>query len=287
MNRGYKQFLLIALIGLGSAFDIVAQDSLMSATKLQAAYYKDQHGQERIQAKLLLKAERYEPFANAEIQFFAVGDTSNVLLGKMMTDDKGEAVYLIEKDAKAYSDSTGQSAFEVTYEGNPTAKGASKDIQVKAADLKVSFFQDDTTKFIAVEAFEGGDGGTATPIAALEIALFIKGTFSYLPIAKDVTGEDGKLIVPFPVQMPGDTIGILNIVAKIEDNDVYGNVESWGKINWGQPVPIAPETKRGLGDTDAPLWMVYTLIVLLSAVWLHYAYVIFLIIKIKLSKHLV
>ena len=55
-----------------------------------------------------------------------------------------------------------------------------------------------------------------------------------------------------------------------------------GKINWGIPVPLAEEKRRGLGDTDAPLWMVYTLIILLSAVWFHYLYVIYMIIKIKI-----
>ena len=88
----------------------------------------------------------------------------------------------------------------------------------------------------------------------------------------------------FPVTMPGDTMGVLTIISKIEDDDFYGNLESIGKINWGQPVPLANEKHRGLGDTDAPLWMVYTLIVLLSVVWFHYFYIIFGILKIKLSR---
>jgi hypothetical protein len=285
MNSGYKPLLWMVLIAFGFGSDIIAQDSLMSATRIQAGYYKDQDGMERIVAKLLLKKDRYEPFANAELLFYAVADTSNVLLKKITTDDKGEAIYMLEDDAKGYSDSTGQSAFVVEYEGNPTAKASSKDLQVKAAHLKVSFFQEDTSKFIAVEAFEIASDETSIPIAGVEIGVFIKGTFSYLNFFKDVTAEDGKLIVPFPVEMPGDTLGVITIAAKIEDNDLYGNVEAWGNINWAHPVPLAVEARRGLGDTDAPLWMVYTLIVRLSAVWFHYAYVIFLVIKIKLAKH--
>ena len=90
--------------------------------------------------------------------------------------------------------------------------------------------------------------------------------------------------VEFPVNMPGDTLGVLTIVAKIEDSDTYGNVTAQGDINWAQVVPLAKLPHRGLGDTDAPLWMVYTLIILLSAVWFHYLYVIYLIVKIKLAK---
>ncbi|MFZ1677832.1 MAG: hypothetical protein WAT91_11195 [Saprospiraceae bacterium] len=286
MKNGYKHIWLIAFVALVAAVDIMAQDTTMSTTKIQAAYYKDQNGQKRIVAKLLIKKERYEPFANMEVQFFAVSDTSKILLEKIITDAKGEAVYLLQDQDKSYAGPAGQSAFEVMYEGNPDAKSAVKDIEVKAADLKVSFFQEDTSKFIAIEAFEVSSADSLTPIAGIEIGLFIKGMFSYLSLVKDVTGTDGKLIVPFPRDMPGDTLGVITIAAKIEDNDVYGNVESWGKINWARPVPLVVEAKRGLGDTDAPLWMVYTLIVLLSTVWLHYTYVIFLVIKIKLAKHL-
>jgi hypothetical protein len=285
MNSGYKPFLMVTLMALISVTGIMAQDTLISSTRIQAAYYKDQDGMERIAAKLLIKAERYEPFANAELQFFAVSDTSNVLLEKITTNDKGEAVYMLKAEDKGYTDSTGLMSFVVEYAGSPTTNDASKDLQVKAAYLKVSFFQEDTSKFISVEAFEKGSDDSPIPIAETEVGLYVKGTFSYFNIAKEVTTPDGKLIVPFPVQMPGDTAGVITIVAKIEDNDVYGNVEAWGEINWARRVPLAVEARRGLGDTDAPLWMVYTLIVLLSAVWLHYAYVIFLIVKIKLAKH--
>jgi len=287
MNNGHKPLLMIVLVALVALSDIKAQDTLMSPTRIQAAYYKNQDGMERIAAKLMIKAERYEPFANAELHFFIVSDTSNVLLEKISTDGIGEAVYMLNEEDKAYADSAGLMSFVVEYAGGPTARDASQDLQVKAADLKVSFFQEDSSKFIAIEAFETGPDDAHIPIADIEIGLFVKGTFSYFSFAKEVTDQDGKLIVPFPIEMPGDTMGVITIVAKIEENEVYGNVEAWGKINWAHPVPLAVEARRGLGDTDAPLWMVYTLIVLLSAVWLHYAYVIYLIIKIKLAKHAV
>ena len=229
MNRGYKTIILAALIAFVPGLALWAQEAELSSTKMQAAYYKDQEGLERIVARLLIKSERYEPFVNMEVSFFVAADTSKILLEKMTTNEKGEAVYILQ-------------------------------------------------------AFETSGVDSTSPVAAVEIGLYIKGTFSYFSIAKDVTDETGKLIVPFPVEMPGDTLGVITIAAKIEDHDLYGNIESWGNINWAKPVPLASEARRGLGDTDAPLWMVYTLIVLLSAVWFHYAYVIFLVIKIKLAK---
>ncbi len=275
--------LLILSITVFTSWVSQAQDSTMAKTKLQAAYYKEPSGQQHIGAKLLKKIERYEPFANAELEVFVVHDTSSTLLQTVVTDAKGEAMYMLDENVTP--DSSGMMAFKISFKGDATAEGDDKEFQVSPAELKVTFFQEDTSKFIAVEAMTTDGAGGKTPIPELEIGVYIKGTFSYFSIAKDVTGADGKLIVPFPVTMPGDSLGVVTVAAKIEDNDIFGNVESWGTINWARPVPVVAETRRGLGDTDAPLWMVYTLIVLLSAVWFHYAYVIFLIIKIKLAKH--
>jgi hypothetical protein len=91
----------------------------------------------------------------------------------------------------------------------------------------------------------------------------------------------GATSIDFPVTLPGDSAGMLTVVAKIEDNETYGNIEASGKINWGKPLPPEIVVKRGLGDTNAPLWMVYTLIVLLSLVWFHYMYVIFTVFRIR------
>ena len=65
---------------------------------------------------------------------------------------------------------------------------------------------------------------------------------------------------------------------------IYSNGRSYC-VNYTSKVPSQPnvvvEKRRGLGDTDAPLWMVYTLIVLLSVVWFHYLYVFFIMYKIN------
>jgi hypothetical protein len=150
--------------------------------------------------------------------------------------------------------------------------------------LEVSFFQKDTIKSIEVNVSKVGLDDQITPIKDLDILFYIQGTFSQLTFGKEKTDENGIVKLEFPVDMPGDSAGVLTIVAKIEEDDVYGTIESRGRINWGIPVALAKEENRGLGDTDAPLWMVYTLIILLSAVWFHYMYVIFMIIKIKLVR---
>ena len=119
------------------------------------------------------------------------------------------------------------------------------------------------------------------PVNELKIQFYVPRTFSLLKVGES-TLSDGSASIDFPVTLPGDSRGGLTIVAKIEDNETYGNLEASGKIDWGKPSPPEIIVKRGLGDTNAPLWMVYTLIVLLSGVWLHVVYIIILIIRINI-----
>ena len=91
--------------------------------------------------------------------------------------------------------------------------------------LQLSFFQKDTIKYIEVNVNELDFDKQKTPLSDMEIKLSVKGTFSNLNFAKENTDENGKVIFEFPITMPGDTIGNLTIVSKIEDNDVYGNIE--------------------------------------------------------------
>ena len=284
MNMRYKNFLFIIIIALFSNSTLLAQSEKKKTTKIRVEYFNKNNTNEYLLVTLRIKEDRYIPFEDATVLIYSVGDTSNVLLDKVVSNYKGEAKFYISDDPNIYRDSTGQMTFEAEYVGDDMIKGDKKSISIKKVNMEVSFFQKDTIKYIEVNVNELSFDKQETPLSDIEVKLSVKGTFSNLKFAEENTDENGKIIFEFPVDMPGDTIGNLSIVSKIEDHKVYGNIESEGKINWGKIVPLPPEKHRGLGDTDAPLWMVYTLIILLSAVWFHYIYVIFLFIKIKMAR---
>ena len=284
MNNWYRYIFIIGLIATFTTSNALAQKAKKKTTRIRVEYFKNNNKTESLVATLRVKEERYVPLTDVLVRFYSINDTSNVILDKIRTNEQGEAILIIEGSPKIFKDSLGLMNFEVEYIGNTSTKGSKRKISVKQANLDVSFFKKDTIKYIEIEANEIGQNGLPQPLKNIDIMLYIKGTFSLLNFANQETDENGRVKVEFPIDMPGDAVGVLTIVAKIEDAKNYGTIESRGNINWGIPVPVVKEKQRGLGDTDAPLWMVYTLIILLSAVWLHYLYVIFLIIKIKLVK---
>lgn len=284
MKYLYRHIIVICLIVLIAHGNVFAQKVKKKTTRIRVEYFKDHTKTETLVATLKVKEKRYSPLSDVIVLFYFINDTSNVLLDKIRTNAQGEAIFVFADNPKVFKDSLGIMTFVVEYNGSTSLKGANRKIDVKQANLDVSFFQKDTVKYIEVDVNAIDSDNQMSPISGLNILLYIKGTFSLLNIGKEKTNENGKVEVEFPIDMPGDTVGVLTIVVKIEEDKLYGTIESRGTINWGIPVPLVQEKHRGLGDTDAPLWMVYTLITLLSAVWFHYLYVILMIVKIKMVK---
>ena len=282
MNNLNRYILTFGLLTIITAGDLIAQEK--KTTRIAVEYIKNYDKTESLVATLRIKDPKYIGLENAIVQFYSVYDTSKVLLDKIRTNNNGEAIFLIENNPKILRDTSGIMGFEVEYLGNKSTKSSKKKLSAKQSNLEISFFQKEDVKSIEARASEIGVDGNLVPIDDEDLKFYIKGTFSLLDFAEATTDKNGIAQVEFPVDMPGDTAGVLTIVVKLEEHKSYGTVESRSKMNWGIPIEPVKEKQRGLGDTDAPLWMVYTLIILLSAVWFHYFYVIFMIIKIKLAK---
>jgi 5-hydroxyisourate hydrolase-like protein (transthyretin family) len=282
MNKFIKNILIISLITSIATGYVHAQKKKKKTARIQVEYYKTFDKTEKVIATLIVKEKRYVPLNDAVVQFYSINDTSRVLLDKIRTDKDGKAAFILGGSSKLIKDDDGVLTFEVEYNGNASIKSAKRKIAIKQGDIEISFFQKDSTKSIEVRATKFDSDDQIIPAENVNILFYIQGTFSLLNFGKEKTDENGIVQIEFPIDMPGDTAGVLTIVAKIEEHRTLGSIESKANINWGVPIQPVVKKQRGLGDTDAPLWMVYTLITLLSAVWFHYLYVIYLIVKIKL-----
>jgi hypothetical protein len=222
------------------------------------------------------------PVSDIPIDFFNLTDSSEVLLGNALTNEDGNAVYTVKKDSDLLWDQEIGYRFSVSFDGNEKFKSASKEISIREARIEINFDEIDSIKVIVANAYEIDlSSSERIPLDGVDLSFYVPGSFSLYRIGEGVL-TDGTCTVDFPVSLPGDFNGNLTITAKIEESDDYGFVEVSAIKDWGTArEPANPEERRGLGDTDAPLWMVYTLIVLLSAVWIHYIYVFVVIYLIK------
>ena len=222
------------------------------------------------------------PVPGLPIDFYTFNDSAEVLLGKVVSDQNGESAFTITEGIDLLLNNENGYSFKASFGGNENFKKASKEISIIEVDIQITFKEVDSVKVISAKAYEIDQSSSEKiPLDGIDLSFYVPGSFSLYKIG-DVELKDGVGEVEFPVTLPGDSEGNLTIIARIEDSDDYGFVESSAKKDWGRVrEPVVLEERRGLGDTDAPLWMTYTLIVLLTAVWIHYLYIFVVIYLIK------
>ena len=93
--------------------------------------------------------------------------------------------------------------------------------------------------------------------------------------------DAGEGTFEFPKNIPGDENGHLKIFVRLEENEVYGDVEKTASAKWGNHRSGFIEPVRSLWTSGAPIWMITTLIILLAGVWSHYLYAVIQLIKIR------
>ncbi|MFC2123334.1 hypothetical protein ACFLU5_00875 [Bacteroidota bacterium] len=222
-----------------------------------------------------------QPVPGVSLDIYSITDTSDVFIGSLPTDDGGSAILEIDKEIKYFKNPAGEKEFLVRFDGDDRYKSGSNKVRVRDALLAIDFIEVDSVKTILATAYEINIDGEKTPIENEDIYFYTPGSFSLLNLGEEEL-EDGQCMINFPVTLPGDSVGNVTIIARIEDSDDFGSVEIQKIKDWGTPrIPVIIESRRGLGDTDAPLWMVYTLIVLLSVVWFHYMYILYVVYLIK------
>lgn len=282
MNRNkIVPIILILTVILG--FDFIAQAGELIKPRLDATFLKLTDGTKSVTLSMSARIDdKRVKIKDASIKVFALNESGKTELGTVVTDYKGIAVLKINPDVSLPKDHEGYYTFEAQFPGNQKLDIASASVHVKDVFLSMSFDTKDSTKNVIVKVSSINEKGETIKVGSVPVEFYIKRLFCMYRFGGEKTDSTGTCVAEFPKNMPGDTAGMVLVIAKILENETYGTVETSQSFTGGTPLMIEPKPKRGLGDTDAPLWMVYTLIVLLSGVWLHVIYVISLVIRINI-----
>jgi hypothetical protein len=173
-------------------------------------------------------------------------------------------------------DEEGYITFTAVFEGNQSLNPTEAELTIKEARITVGFSVVDDTRMIDYAGFVTGPDGEEIPLADDDIYLYVPRMFSDMKIADGWLEEEGTGSNEFPGTLIGDSTGNVTIIARIEEHYDYGDLEASADIDWA--IPKRPhesyESRRELWTPIAPLWMIVTLIIMLTGVWGHYIYAI-------------
>jgi hypothetical protein len=286
-------FLLISFLFTGIQ-PLLAQDSTAVAeekadatikTKMSLTASQFPDGIIQLNALLRSKIEgSYQKTPGQKVAFFLVNDAAEeIALGDTVSAQDGVAKFKFNTNGKTTNKDCSFS-FLARYDGNDHMNGSESDLLLKPAKLVMEPIEGDSTYTIKLLATALSADGPK-PIEKASVAVYVKRMFSSLKVADGETDADGMVEVDFPKGLSGDQNANLNITAKIEETEEYGNLEASMIKAWGKPVSYEiTELPKALWSDHPPVWMIVTFFVLMGTVWIHYMIILVKLFLIKADK---
>ena len=277
---------LLALLII-SPGKIIAQTD---TTKKEAATYSPliefvsiQKNDNSVDLKTSVKAKingTLTKLAGLKIEFTIGADTSAKILGEAITDSKGVAIFTCNPD-QLTTDKEGKLNFKASFAGKDSIESAEEMIVVKRGRLEITPVKEDSL-FTAKVKLVDLSTGTEMPVDSTTLGVYVKRLFSALKLGEGTTDATGETTLEIPNDLPGDAKGNLTLLARLDENETYGNLEASVVQQWGTPVSDeVKELPRALWSSHPPIWMLITFIILVTAVWGHYIVIIFELFRLR------
>jgi len=242
-----------------------------------------QKGDNTIDLKASLRAKikgTLTKLSGLKVEFFQTGDTDEKKLGEAISGSNGVAMV----NVKAEGITTGKEGklnFKVSFAGNSTFESAEEVVALKRAKLTLTPVKKDSALLVQLK-LDDLSTGAETTIPQTKLSVYVKRMFGLLKIGEGETDENGEATIEVPGSLPGDEKGNITLIAGLEDNEVYGNLESEVVQKWGTTVSNKSKAlPRALWSPDPPIWMLVTFIVLMTLVWGHYLVIIYELFRLR------
>jgi hypothetical protein len=275
-----RTIIILSLLATASFYSF-SQESTKISPYVQLQYFKDNNDNSSLKTTLTYSENRMEiPLKGMKIIFYAGNEKKN-RIAEVVTDEKGVAVCNLKEKSDFSADASGQWAFSTDFEGNDTIESASAELSIRDLILKMDLAEVDSVKTLSLNAMMI-ENGRELPASGEMLTVYVPRMFSLLPIGDVILDDSGNGSLEFPADLPGDKEGNITIIARFEEHPEFGNVEKTTTLKWGVPSSYSvPQGHRALWTKVAPLWMIYTLSVLLTGVWGHYLFALISLIRIR------
>jgi len=140
------------------------------------------------------------------------------------------------------------------------------------AIIRLKFSDEGSQKYITAQLNDFRNDSIGEPLEEIDLYFYVERTFSLLPIGDifNTTDENGEVSIEFPPDLPGDSVGNVNVIVKLEDADEYSDTETSKIIKWGVPTHIdVGKEKRSLwsAGANAPISLLLLTNTLIAAAW--------------------
>lgn len=286
MNPGKYVLFLLAFICLMMPYKIMAQeDSVVAKELVRLKYFNDNNSVQYLLLENSLKTgKKIEPLKDKIFQVYLDSIKAGNLVAEMKTDKTGKAKTFLPVSLKTIWDQTPLHKFIAV----PSGKEDITELEIAKAKMLMDTASSEEGRSITVQVqkYENGEWLPADEVEMRVGVHRLGGILSANEDATFTTDSSGIIKVDFKRDsLPGDQKGNIVLVAKVEDNDQYGNLVIEKTVPWGVAVKQDDNffSHRSLWSTrfKTPVWLLIMAYSIVIGVWGTIFYLILQLVKIK------
>jgi hypothetical protein len=282
--KALKYFALTGALGF-LVIGICAAQVQKNDLLLGLGYYNDNNQVMYLKANAKAKIDgKFQQVSGIPVSFYIGSENAANLLGKKKTDDHGLATIPIPASAKDAWTKSPTQGFLVVSDSSVLYNAVTGTMEITKARIQLDTAEN--KKIIAL--LEEKKGDKWIPVKGIDMKVGIKRMGSELNVTETplyTTDSLGIVNADFTmVNLPGDPDGNLVLVARIEDNDLIGNISAERIVPWGAPSHyVSAYDKRSLFARAgrSPLWLLWMAATITLSVWLVIFYLFFQIRNMK------
>jgi hypothetical protein len=272
---------VFTLLTTGICFAQVAKNDLI----LGLSYYNDNNQVQYLKANTKAKIDgKFKQVSGIPVNFYISSESPANLLGRKTTDDHGLAALPIPGTAKDQWNKSATQSFLAVADSSRLYSAVTTSLDLTKAKIKLDTAGDKKIIALLVEQ----KGSDWVPVKGVDMKIAVKrlgGDLNVNETPSYTTDSLGEASADFKLgNLPGDSKGNLVLVARVEDNDLFGNLSTERTVPWGTPSNyVSDYDKRSLFARigRAPLWLLWMASYITLSVWMVIFYLFFQIRKLK------
>ncbi len=280
-------FILI-LCFFANGIKLSAQDSAKAEPSVGIRYFSNNNNIQYLLIQTRVKiGKKFQPLPKQVVKVFMDGNDPQNLITKTSTNDEGKAKVIFPPELKDKWNASEKHNFIAVLEANSVEDERTTELEIIKAKITLDTSTEDGVRSINVKVVSY-DGKNWVPAKDVEMKIGVDRSGGILSAGEAetyTTDSTGMVSVEFKRDsLPGDPLGNFVIVAKVEDNDQYGNMLIEKTVPWGVPTQIQTNffDQRTLWTTRfrTPMWLLFMAYSIVIGVWGTIIYLIMQIVKI-------
>lgn len=254
---------------------------------LNLAYYNNNNQTHYLMATAKSKIDgKFQMIANTNLSFYITDETAPHLLGKAVTNDKGQAMLMIPATAKEEWNKAPKQNFIVVAAANKQFEAATGTVEITKAKIQIDTAADRSV----IATLLTLQDTVWVPVIAADLRVAVKrqgGDLNINETPSFATDSSGMITAEYKREnLPGDAKGKLILIARLDDHELYGNLSAEKTVPWG----VVINHRSGFDERTlfarrgySPIWLELIAYSIVVAVW---GILIYLLVQIRNIKKL-